>query len=306
MITCRVADISKSYGGTRALDHASFELREGITGLLGPNGAGKTTLLRILGTLLAPDEGRVELLGRNPARPAERLEVRRRLGYMPQEPGFHRNFTVFEFVDYVGILKEILDRRARHREVRRVVDLVGLTDRSSSKIKSLSGGMRRRVALAQALLGEPELLILDEPTAGLDPEQRLRFRDLISRIGEDRTVVVSTHQTEEVAALCSNVVVLDQGHKLFDGTPRELTTVAAGQVWLADSRDPDARLAWRTGEGMYRHIGGAPANADLLAPSIEDGYLLLIGDLDAVAESSAAPRRSSGRGPGRRPASPRN
>jgi ABC-2 type transport system ATP-binding protein len=229
-------------------------------------------------TVLAPDAGSLRLLGWNPAVAEERLAIRRRLGYMPQEPGFHQTFTAFEFVDYVAILKEMTERRARHEEVRRVLGLVGLDQVMDRKIKALSGGMRRRVALAQALLGDPDLLVLDEPTAGLDPEQRLRFREIVSERAADRTVLLSTHQTEDVAALCPRVVVMLDGVALFDGTPRELTDVAAGRVWLAPERSPAARLSWRTPEGAHRNIGDAPAGADLVAPTLEDGYLLLVGD----------------------------
>ena len=179
--TIQATDVHKRLGSTRALAGVSIELGDGIGGLLGPNGAGKTTLMRILATVLAPDAGSLRLLGRDPADPDARPAIRRQLGYMPQEPGFHQRFTAFEFVDYVAILKELTVRRERHDEVRRVLALVGLQDVMSRRIKALSGGMRRRVALAQALLGDPRLVILDEPTAGLDPEQRLRFRELISR-----------------------------------------------------------------------------------------------------------------------------
>ena len=233
MTSVRVTDLTKSFGRTPALAGVTFSAGTGVTGLLGPNGAGKTTLLRILATVLAPDGGSVQLLGGNPQDADDRLAIRRRLGYLPQEPGFHRGFTVFEFVDYVAILKELTDRRARHDEVRRVIDLVGLADVADRKIRALSGGMKRRVGVAQAVLGEPDLVVLDEPTAGLDPEQRLRFRDLVSRIGEGRTVLLSTHQTEDVAALCPHVVVVDGGRVVFDGTPRELTRTATGRVWLA-------------------------------------------------------------------------
>ena len=288
--TVRIDRVSKSYGRTTALDGVTFDATGGITGLLGPNGAGKTTLLRILATIAAPDRGAVEVLGFDPSRPGPRLEVRRRLGYMPQEPGFHRNFTVFAFLDYVAILKELVDTPARHDEVTRVIEAVGLTDKARTKIKALSGGMRQRVALAQALLGDPELLILDEPTAGLDPEQRLRFRDLISRIGEHRTVLLSTHQTEDVAALCTDVVVMHQGQTRFQGTPRELIDSARGHVFTADTRLP-AQLAYRTGEGLYRHIGPAggtvPAGGTPIEPTIEDAYLLLIGDLAALEDEAA-------------------
>ena len=284
--TVQVIGIEKSYLRTRALDGVSFDVSAGITGLLGPNGAGKTTLLRMMATVLAPDAGDLRLLGWNPGKADERLAIRRRLGYMPQEPGFHRNFTAFEFVDYVAILKEMVVRKVRHDEVRRVLGLVGLESVMGRKIKTLSGGMRRRVALAQSLLGDPDLLVLDEPTAGLDPEQRLRFREIVSERSADRTVILSTHQTEDVAALCPRVVVMDEGRVLFDGTPKELADVARGRVWLAAERHPDAHLSWRTGDGSHRNIGQAPSGADLVEPTVEDGYLLLVGHR-AIEEEAA-------------------
>ena len=272
-----IVGVEKRFLRTRALRGVSMEIGPGITGLLGPNGAGKTTLLRILATVLAPDAGRLRLLGRDPARAEERLAIRRRLGYMPQEPGFHRHFTAFEFVDYVAILKEMTVRRARHDEVRRVLELVGLEDGMGRKLRALSGGTRRRVALAQALLGDPELVVLDEPMAGLDPEQRLRFREMVSALAERHTVVLSTHQTEDVAALCERVVVMTEGVIFFAGTPTELAALARGAVWLADERDSAAHLSWRTGEGRHRNIGPAPELAELVEPTLEDGYLMLLG-----------------------------
>ncbi|WP_067177288.1 ABC transporter ATP-binding protein [Microtetraspora niveoalba] len=270
-----VEGLTKAYGRRgHALDGLSFTAGVGVNGLLGPNGAGKTTLIRLLATVLTPDGGTMRLLGRDPA--TERSAIRRRLGYLPQEPGYHRGFTVFEFVDYVAILKEMADRRARHDEVRRVIDAVGLADVSGKKIRALSGGMRRRVGIAQALLGEPELVLLDEPTAGLDPEERLRFRELISRIGENRTVILSTHQIEDVAALCARVVVLKDGRSAFEGTPKELRALAKGRTWLWEKKA--GLLSWRTGEGVFRSIGDPPEGARLVEPTIEDAYLLLLGE----------------------------
>jgi ABC-2 type transport system ATP-binding protein len=287
MHTVEVTEISKRFGRTTALAGLTFDAPAGITGLLGPNGSGKTTLLRMAATVLAPDAGQIRLLGWDPSVADERLAIRRRLGYMPQEPGFHRSFTAFEFVDYIAILKEMIDRRARHEEVRRVLTLVGLQGVMDRKIKALSGGMRRRVALAQALLGDPDILVLDEPTAGLDPEQRLRFREIVSERAADRTVLLSTHQTEDVAAMCPRVVVMLDGRALFEGTPRALTDVAAGRVWLSSDRSPAARLSWRNADGAHRNIGEAPAGAELVAPTLEDGYLLLVGER-ALAEEEAA------------------
>jgi ABC-2 type transport system ATP-binding protein len=287
--TVQVTGVTKRFGTTAALTGVDLELSPGITGLLGPNGAGKTTLLRIVATVLRPDAGTVSSLGLDPATGDGRLALRRQLGYLPQEPGFHRSFTAFEFVDYVAILKEWADRRARHDEVRRVLALVGLEPVMHRQIKKLSGGMRRRVAIAQALLGDPALLVLDEPTAGLDPEQRLRFRELLSAVAANATVLLSTHQTDDVAAMCSSVVVLLGGAVRFTGAPAELAAVARARVWLEAERDPRAQLAWITGDGMVRHIGEPPAGVLLVDPTVEDGYLTLSGAIAAEHLAEAAP-----------------
>ncbi|MET0728805.1 MAG: ATP-binding cassette domain-containing protein [Acidimicrobiales bacterium] len=280
--TVSVQGLSKRFGATTALSGVDLAVGQGICGLLGPNGAGKTTLLRILATVLHPDAGTIRTLGQDPHDADGRLAIRRQLGYLPQDPGFHRGFTTFELVDYVAILKEWADRRPRHDEVRRVLTLVGLDASMHTAIRKLSGGMRRRLGIAQALIGDPALLILDEPTAGLDPEQRLRFRELLSAVAERSTVLLSTHQTDDVAALCSKVVILLAGSDRFTGTPAELAGLADGRVWRADARDAGADLAWMTGNGEVRHIGEPPDGADLVAPTVEDGYLTLAGSL-AVA-----------------------
>jgi ABC-2 type transport system ATP-binding protein len=256
-----------------------------VTGLLGPNGAGKTTLLRILATVTPYDSGHLRVLGEDPRRPEGRLKVRRSLGYLPQDAGFHGGFTAFEAVDYVAVLKEHVNARARHDEVRRVLELVGLSDVATKKVRTLSGGMRRRLGLAQALLGTPDLLVLDEPTVGLDPEQRIRFRDMVAEAGHGRTVVLSTHQTEDVEAVCTHVVVVNQGRSLFAGTVEELTGHADGRVWIDDRRDPRALAVWRRSGGTYHHVGDPPQGAELVAPRIEDAYLLLLGP-DAVEEAA--------------------
>jgi ABC-2 type transport system ATP-binding protein len=282
-----VSGIEKRFGMTSALDGVTLEAGPGITGLLGPNGAGKTTLLRILATVLGHDRGMLRLLGRDPSRADQRVEIRRRLGYMPQEPGFYRNFTAFEFVEYVAILKGLTGRRARHDEVRRVLSLVGLADVHHRKVKALSGGMRRRLVLAQALLSDPDLLVLDEPIAGMDPEQRLRFREVVSQLPNQPVVVLSTHQTEDVTALCERVIVLHGGMIRFDGTPEALAETARGRVWIGAERDPGARLSWRTGDGRYRHIGDPPPSAAITEPGLDDAYLLMVGRVDASKEAAA-------------------
>ncbi|WP_433792832.1 ABC transporter ATP-binding protein [Actinoplanes sp. CA-252034] len=278
MTTVAVEGLGKHYGATIALDSVDLEIGVGVTGLLGPNGAGKSTLLRCLATALAPDSGTIRVAGLDPAVAAQRTEVRRRIGYLPQNPGLYPNFTAYDLLDYVAVLKEITDGRRRKAEVRRVLDEVELTDRAKTKVRKLSGGMRQRLGLAQALLGDPELVILDEPTVGLDPEQRMVFRALISRLGERRTVLLSTHQTEDVGALCERVVVMSGGQVVFDGSPRELALVAEGQVWLSEQPPVGNAAYWRNADGLYRTIGRQPDGAEAARPSIEDGYLLLLGN----------------------------
>ena len=274
--TVRVAGLSRRYGDIRALDTVDLTLDRGITGLLGPNGAGKTTLLSVLATVNEPDAGQVSVFGLDPKDRAERVEVRRLLGFLPQELGYHRHFTVAAFLDYVAILKEIVDRRRRAEEVARVLAAVGMERFGRRRIRTLSGGFRQRLAIAQALLGSPQLLILDEPTAGLDTEQRLRFRELLSNLPGDPVIVLSTHQVDDITAICPRVVVVLDGHIVFTGTPAALADTAAGHVWTAGERDPRAYLSWRDGENRWRHIGdNPPADYETASPTVEDGYLLL-------------------------------
>jgi ABC-2 type transport system ATP-binding protein len=280
----RLTGVGKKYGGSRALHPTDLELPPGITGLLGPNGAGKTTLLRILATVLTPSEGRLDVHGFDPSDADQRTQVRRRLGYLPQEIGFPTGFTVFGFVDYLAVLKEWNDAASRHEEVRRVLDLVDLTSVSTKKIKTLSGGQRRRLALAQALVGAPQLLLLDEPTTGLDPEQRVSLRAVLAEAARTATVLLSTHQTEDVAALCDQVVVLDAGRVCFSGAVRELVSRADGCVWLDSTPDPQALASWRTATGQYRNVGpAAPASSVHTDPTLEDAYLLLRGSMSERA-----------------------
>ena len=257
--------LSLRYGPKVLLDGASFVLgHRDRAGLIGPNGTGKSSLLRLLAGTLEPDAGSVQLVRKA------------RAGYLPQELGYHRHFTVAAFLDYVAILKEITDRRRRAEEVARVLAAIGLERRARTRIRALSGGLRQRLGIAQALLGRPDLLILDEPTAGLDPEQRLRFRELLSDLPGDPVIVLSTHQADDIAAICPQVIVLLQGRIHFAGTPAELAATAAGQVWAGGERDTRAHLSWRGGDNRWRHIGDhPPAGAELVTPTVEDGYLLL-------------------------------
>jgi ABC-2 type transport system ATP-binding protein len=219
--------LTQRFGRTTVLDELDLQVGTGVFGLLGPNGAGKTTLLRTLATIIQPKQGRLRLLGHDPTRDHERRLLRRRLGYLPQHLGYYPNFTVFEFVEYFALLKEMPNSQVRP-DVARAIARVGLEERGRSKLKTLSGGMLRRVGIAQAIVNEPDLLLLDEPTAGLDPEQRVIFRALLREIGTDATVIVSTHLVEDVAAACTEVALLNAGQIAFRGTPEELTALGEG------------------------------------------------------------------------------
>ncbi|KUL31774.1 ABC transporter ATP-binding protein [Actinoplanes awajinensis] len=205
-----------------AVTGLDLRLGVGVHGLLGPNGAGKTTLMRALATVLRPAGGRLELLGR----PAHELRadlrpIRRMMGYLPQEFGYYPKFTVREFVAYMAWLKEVPTTDVAVA-TERAIARVGLTDRADSKLKQLSGGMLRRAGVAQAIVNDPALLLLDEPTVGLDPEQRLTFRELLRDLGADTCVLVSTHLVEDVVASCTDVVIVHAGRVVWQGTPAEL------------------------------------------------------------------------------------
>jgi ABC-2 type transport system ATP-binding protein len=217
-----LADLTRRFGRTRAVDGVSLKAGAGVFGLLGPNGAGKTSLLRMMATVLPPSSGQMRLLGRDPDVYGPRREIRRRLGYLPQNLGYYPGFTVAEFVEYFALLKEVPSGQVP-RSVATAVERVGLGDRARAKLRTLSGGMLRRVGIAQAIVNDPELLLLDEPTAGLDPEQRVAFRAMLRELGQRATVVVSTHLVEDVGAVCDEVALMNSGKIVFHGTPVELT-----------------------------------------------------------------------------------
>ena len=267
--------LTKRLGGAEVVSEVDLALEGGIVTLLGPNGSGKTTLLRCLATVSVASSGDLWIDGLDPRHETDRIEARRRLGYLPQDCGFARTATAFDVVDYLAILRGNHDERRRRVEVYDVLARVGLDDRASDRVRELSGGMRRRLGLAQAIQGNPSLLILDEPAAGLDPDERLRLRDVITERRLDSTIVVSTHHTDE-AALGDRVVVLDDGSVRFDGTPPQLAAVADGRTWIQRDEPADVRASWRNPDGSYRCLGTPPANAAPVAPTLEDGYLLLI------------------------------
>ncbi len=230
--------LSKTYGnGVHALRDVSLTIPPGMYGLLGPNGAGKSTLMRILATLQAPDSGSVELVDSSAGGPGridvlrQRHDVRRTLGYLPQDFGVYPNVTAEALLDHFAILEGITDRRTRKATVEALLRRTNLWETRRRKLGGYSGGMRQRFGVAVALLGEPKLMIVDEPTAGLDPAERVRFLNLLSELGENSIVLLSTHIVEDVSELCTRMAIIDRGRILLEGVPLEAVRALEGRIW---------------------------------------------------------------------------
>lgn len=274
----------------KALDNISLEIGNGIFGLLGPNGAGKTTLMRILATLQQKSGGTVSVDGI----PIEkRKEVRRIIGYLPQEFSFYPSLSVYEAMDYLALLSGISSGSRRKQLIRGLLEMVNLGDCLKVNVKALSGGMKRRLGIAQALLNNPGLLIVDEPTAGLDPEERIRFRNVLSGLAANRTILLSTHIVGDVESTCENLAVLKEGTILFSGKVSGLQEQAEGKVWTAyagkdgwetmkESVPDGTKIISSVQEGQQvklRILSGRKPfdSAEPAAPRLEDAYMLLVG-----------------------------
>ncbi len=273
--------LSKTYGGKiQALKAIDLTIPSGMFGLLGPNGAGKTTLMRILAGILRPSAGAARVGAHDLKTNDGRLAVKRVLGYLPQELGVYPDLTAAEFLDYIGILKGMRNAATRRARVHELLETVGLTQVATRPLKTFSGGMKRRIGIAQALLNDPQLLIVDEPTAGLDPEERIRFRNLLVGLAGDRSVLLSTHIVEDIAQTCPRLAVLSAGRVRFQGETRGLLQAARGQVWTLDTTGPapvgDLTVvsALNVGAGMrYRVVAPERPNAAgaQVEPNLGDG-----------------------------------
>jgi ABC-type multidrug transport system ATPase subunit len=233
-----IRNLSKSYpNGTQALKNVSLDIPRGMFGLLGRNGAGKSTLMRILATLQEPDSGTatLDVNGASPAAAIDVIrqkdEVRKTLGYLPQSFGFHPRVSAERLLDHFAILKGLVDRGARRGVVESLLRRTNLWEVRRHRIGTFSGGMRQRLGVAVALLGNPRLIIVDEPTAGLDPEERVRFLNLLSEIGEQSAVILSTHIVEDVEELCSRLAIIDHGRILLEAEPARAIEQLRGQIW---------------------------------------------------------------------------
>jgi ABC-type multidrug transport system ATPase subunit len=270
-------------GGTVALDGVDLSFGTGLFGLLGPNGAGKSTLMRIMCTLLVPTAGRVTVGGHDVVR--ERRAVRQMLGYLPQEFGAWRLHRVEEVLDTLALLSGMSDKAQRRERVAKVLEEVGLQNVADRKVKKLSGGMVRRLGVAQALVHEPSVLIVDEPTVGLDPQERLRFRQLMASLGQERTIVLSTHIVADLGSSCSDMALIDEGEIVYRGSPSELVAKAnvfeliveaASERELAQGYEVVSRTK-ENGNTCIRAVSGdgrTPEGARLVEkPTLEEAYL---------------------------------
>jgi ABC-2 type transport system ATP-binding protein len=292
-----VVQLTKVYDGrVKALDDVRLEAQSGVLGLLGPNGSGKTTLMSIMATLLEPTAGTIRIDGLDVRK--QKPEIRRRIGYLPQDVGLYPNLTVFETLDYMGLLYNLDDDKDRARRIDRAMERLNLTHLKDRQVQTLSGGMRQRVALAQAVLPEPSVLIVDEPTAGLDPEERIRVRSFFADLARECLIVLSTHIVADIEAVASSLAVLRFGHMRYFGTPENLLRALEGRVWMLELPAEGAAIGDGFLEtGLYRLPGGvqvrgiadSPPTSDAqpAPPNLEDAYVWLMARNENVEPVAA-------------------
>lgn len=294
-----INNLSKNYGKKSALENVSVTIHSGMYGLLGRNGAGKTSLMRILATLSVPSSGEISMNG-IPIK--ETAKIREIVGYLPQDFSFYRNMSVYGAMDYLGLLSNIPDK-VRKERISALLEQVNLKENMRTKVKALSGGMKRRLGIAQALLHNPQILIVDEPTAGLDPEERIRFRNLLSEFAEDRIVILSTHISSDVESSCENIGVLDNGRMIWSGGTEELVKQAESKVYLISAAKKKDKLIKEkytvlniiaSGSGtQYRVLSDTPPEEKhiLQDPTLEDGYMYLLSQTDGGINNEVISKR---------------
>lgn len=294
-----IKNLSKNYGRKAALKNVSVTIHSGMYGLLGRNGAGKTSLMRILATLSVPSGGEVSMNG-IPIN--ETGKIREIVGYLSQNFSFYRNMSVYDAMDYLGLLSNLPDKIRKER-IALLLEQVNLKENMRTKIKALSGGMKQRLGIAQALLHDPQILIVDEPTAGRDPEERIRFRNMLSEFAEDRIVILSTHISSDVETSCENIGVLDNGKMIWNGAAEELVKQAEGKVYLISAEKKQDKIIREkytvlniiaSGSGtQYRVLSETlPEEKHILqAPTLEDGYMYLLSQTDGGINNEIISKR---------------
>lgn len=269
-----ITNCTKTFQKKKALDGFTVQVGSGVFGLLGPNGAGKTTLMRCICGLYRLDGGTIE----KPASSA--------IGYLPQKFGMFRELTVYEMMAYFATLKNI-DKTKQKEQIERCVEEVNLTDRMRDRIATLSGGMVRRLGIAQAILGSPEIILFDEPTAGLDPEERMRFKNMLARIKGDNTIIISTHIVSDVEAICGNILIMNNGKLAASGTGAQIASLAEQKVYLVPASDEPSLcgnfyIKDRTeenGEAFLHVLSSQEQNGPVLSPTVEDGFLCALKNI---------------------------
>lgn len=292
-----ITSLSKTYGnGVRALDNVSLSIPKGMYGLLGPNGAGKSTLMRTIATLQNADKGSIDFDGIDVLK--EPAKLRAQLGYLPQDFGVYPRMSARAMLDHLAILKGLSDNKERKRVVDGLLEQTNLAKVAKKSVASYSGGMRQRFGIAQALIGDPQLIIVDEPTAGLDPEERNRFHNLLSEIGENVVVILSTHIVEDVADLCPQMAILNQGRIVAEGAPSDLIARLEGKVWkkrIAKADLPAHRtqynvISMRLTQGevlIHVEADASPGEGfEPVAPDLEDVYFSTISASQAQTEAA--------------------
>lgn len=288
-----IRNLNKFYGKKQALRNVDLSIKQGMFGLLGRNGAGKTTLMKTLATLLQKKSGEITVCG-IPIENAK--EVRRVIGYLPQEFSMYPSMRVAETMDYLGILSGLSSSERKER-TEMLLKKVNLTEHRNKKVRALSGGMKRRLGIAQALLNDPKVLIVDEPTAGLDPEERVRFRNLLSETAENRIVILSTHIVGDIEAACEDIAILQDGRVLYNGTVDDLLSAARGKVFTRAVEKAELPKLKRELAITGMHTQGkkvyvrflaenADAGAEVSEPNIEDAYMLYLNQNGACTSLS--------------------
>ena len=278
----RIENLSKTYpNGVKALENVSLTIPRGMYGLLGPNGAGKSTLMRIIATLQDPDTGTATLGDIDVLR--DKPEVRKRLGYLPQDFGVYPRVSAYDMLDHLAVLKGFVNRGERKQLVEAQLHRVNLWELRKKALASFSGGMRQRFGIAQALIGNPQLLIVDEPTAGLDPGERNRFYNLLAEIGENVIVILSTHIVQDVMELCTNMAIIHLGRVLFAGSPEDAVTELNGRIWQRSISKPDMPDYERTHRIIStKLIAGRPLIHVYSPEAPGDGFEPVRADLEDV------------------------
>ena len=278
-----IKSLSKKYKKKLVLNNINLKISNGVYGLLGPNGAGKTTFMRCLVNLINFDNGQIIIQGKNIEKDKSYLK---QMGYVPQKFGLFEEFTVYEVMEYFYAFKNI-SKKSIKDDIESILNLVNLENKKNDKIKTLSGGMVRRVGIAQALINNPRVIIFDEPTVGLDPEERIRFKNIVSKIKENKIIIISTHIVEDVEAVCDNIIIMNKGNILSVKSSEDTRNIALDKVYDLDEEEIKlltnkyeiVKIYEESSNKRYRILTREKLNSKIVKPTIEDGYLCMIKEI---------------------------